>query len=85
MPTYNYKGKCLFAMANQKNYLALYIMPYDLLDNFAEELEAFDYGKSCIRFKELNDQKLDTLIRILEFVGKNFEKSQFFEKLKAKV
>jgi len=81
MPTYLYKGQTLCAMASQKNYMALYIMPYDLLDNFAKELEDFDCGKSCIRFKSLDEEKIDILIQILEFVGPNYSESKFFGKM----
>ncbi len=84
MPTYLHNGETLCAMASQKNYMALYIMPYDLLDNFAVELKAFDCGKSCIRFKALDEEKIDILIRILEFVGPNYPKSKFYGKMNPK-
>jgi len=84
MPTYLYKGQTLCAMASQKNYMALYIMPYDLLDNFAEELKGFDCGKSCIRFESLERGKIDILIQILEFVGPNYSNSKFFGKMNPK-
>ena len=84
MPTYLYKGETLCAIASQKNYMALYIMPYDLLDNFAEQLKGFNCGKSCIRFKSLDEEKIDTLIQILEFVGPNYPKSKFYGKMNPK-
>lgn len=64
--------------------MALYIMPYDLLDNFAEELKGFNCGKSCIRFKALDEGEIDILIRILDFVGPNYPKSKFYGKMNPK-
>lgn len=69
MPTYHLEGQAVFAMANQKNYLCLYVMPHDLLDAFRNELKAYNHGKSCIRFRRLDEPSLDLCARIVRYVG----------------
>lgn len=84
MPTYILNDEILCALASQKQYMALYIMPHDLLKDFREELEKYDCGKSCIRFKKLEDEDLELFERILQYTGKNYPKSEFYGKLNAK-
>ncbi|RMG79277.1 MAG: DUF1801 domain-containing protein [Bacteroidetes bacterium] len=81
MPTYALDGHFLCAFASQKNYLALYIMPHDLLEHFADELTAYNCGKSCIRFTKLTDETLERFQRILEYAGKNYAKSALYGKM----
>ena len=50
LPTYSIKNTRVCAIASQKNYRALYVMNYDLLGHFNEELQRFNWGRSCIRF-----------------------------------
>ena len=67
--TYNGKPLALAALANQKNYMTLYLMGV-----YAEEAEAtwfrerwtgsgrkLDMGKSCIRIRTLEDVPLDVV------------------------
>lgn len=82
MSTYALEERLLCAFASQKQCFALYIMPHDLLGDFEGELEAYNCGKSCIRFKSLHDEDLELFQRILEYTGKHLSKSQFWEKLK---
>ena len=65
MPTYEAEGEFLAAVASQKHYLSLY-MDTDLVAAHAEELSHLDCGKSCIRFKKLEDLPLDTVKVILQ-------------------
>ena len=83
MPTYLHKGETLCSIANQKNYMALYIMPYDLLDEFKDELATFNCGASCIRFKKLKEGDLDLFKRILTYCDANYYKSQYFGRMNA--
>jgi uncharacterized protein YdhG (YjbR/CyaY superfamily) len=69
MPTYHLEGRTLFALGNQKNYFCLYVIPTDLLDAFRNELKAYNLGRSCIRFRRLDDDALDLCGRIVRYVG----------------
>lgn len=84
MPTYLLDGETLCALASQKQHMSFYIMPHDLLEGFREELEAYNCGKSCIRFKKLKDEDLELFQRILKFTGENYSKSAFYGKMNAK-
>jgi hypothetical protein len=67
--TYNGQPLGYLALAAQKNHYALYMMgPYgdpeasaELRDGFAEEGKKLDMGKSCLRFKAIDDLALDAV------------------------
>jgi hypothetical protein len=66
--TYNGQPLAYAAIAAQKNYYALYLMnvyggeqEQALRDAFAQAGKKLDMGKSCIRFKKLEDLPLDAL------------------------
>lgn len=59
MPVYELGGSMLFALASQKNYLALYVTETALVERFKPRLGKLSVGKSCIRFKALGDLNLD--------------------------
>jgi hypothetical protein len=65
--TYNGQPLCFAALAAQKNYLSLYLMPVDaaslarLKAAFAKAGKKLDMGKSCIRFKRADDLPLDAI------------------------
>ena len=82
--TYNGKPLCYAALASQKQHMAVYLMG---LYTDGPELEWFrgeyaergiklDMGKSCVRFKQLDDLPLDVLgeavgkIEVDEFVAR---------------
>lgn len=56
MPTYE-MGEMLCAFAAQKNYLALYVDPA-VVEAHRTELGGLDVGKSCIRFRTLDQLPL---------------------------
>jgi len=64
MPTFTYPGGG-FALAAQKHYLSLY-MDQDVVENHRAELGGLSIGKSCIRFKRLEQLPLDTIQAMLE-------------------
>lgn len=64
MPTYFMDGESLCAMASQKNYISLY-MDVELVEMHKGELDHLDTGKSCIRFRNLEQLPLDTVEAIL--------------------
>lgn len=71
--TYNKKALSYIGLAAQKNYNSLYLMAiYQNSEDYQELMEAFaemgvkpDLGKSCIRFKRLEQLPLDTIARLI--------------------
>ncbi len=78
-PYKNYKKENIewpvVALASQKNYISLYVCC--VVDNgtyiaekFAKDLGKVSVGKSCIRFKKLEDLNLVTLTKVLKAAEK---------------
>jgi uncharacterized protein YdhG (YjbR/CyaY superfamily) len=65
MPTYEYEGGGLCALASQKHYMSLY-MDTELVEKHRAELAGLDVGKSCIRFRKLDKLPLETVTTILQ-------------------
>lgn len=71
--TYNKKPLMLAALASQKNYFALYLMPIYmhppneewLRTEFVKEGKKLDMGKSCMRFKKLENLSLAPILKII--------------------
>lgn len=70
--TYNGQPLGYAALAAQKNYYALYVMTYMvpvqekwLRDEFEKAGKKLDMGKSCLRFKKLEDLPLDVIGRLI--------------------
>jgi uncharacterized protein YdhG (YjbR/CyaY superfamily) len=71
--TYNRQPLSYVGLAAQKNHYALYLMgAYDgseqqkqLADAFARAGKKLDMGKSCLRFKKLDDLPLDAIGRVI--------------------
>ena len=67
--TYNGKPLLYAALASQKNHMSVYLtgcyMSLDVRDKFEKAYKKsgkrFDAGKSCIRFKKVNDLPLELL------------------------
>jgi hypothetical protein len=78
-PYRNYKHEAIewpvIALANQKNYVSIYVCAVDAGEYIAErhkdELGKVSVGKSCIRFKKLEDVNLPALEKVLKFAEKN--------------
>jgi hypothetical protein len=74
--TYNGKPLCYIALAAQKNYYALYLMgaygdPKQrrfLEESFASAGKKLDMGKSCVRFKTLDDLPLPAIEKLVGWV-----------------
>ena len=64
MPTYEYEAGVLCSLASQKRYMSLYMEP-SLVDQHRVELAGLSVGKSCIRFRKLEDLPLETVKTIL--------------------
>lgn len=76
MPTYHIDGRPAFGLANQKHFMALHVLPYDLLEPFKNDLKAHDCGKSCIRFRRMDDVTYELLDRIIKYVGSQLHLSR---------
>lgn len=71
--TYNDQPLSYIAFAPQKNYYALYLMGVyqneqlqkDLAASFKRAGKKLDMGKSCLRFKKLEDLELDAVARVI--------------------
>jgi uncharacterized protein YdhG (YjbR/CyaY superfamily) len=78
-PYRNYKKQLInwptVALANQKNYVSIYVCSVDAGGYIAEQhkdrLGKVSVGKSCIRFKKLADINLDELKKVLQLAAKN--------------
>ncbi len=78
-PYRNYKHEDItwpvISLANQKNYVSLYICAVVdgkyLAETYKRELGKVSVGKSCIRFKKLEDINLPVLKKVLQLAAKN--------------
>ena len=74
--TYNGEPLMYAALASQKNHMAVYLTSVYALPGNAEEFEAayratgkrYDMGKSCVRFRKLDDLPLDLIGRTIAAV-----------------
>jgi hypothetical protein len=61
-------------LANQKNYISLYVCAVDngeyIAEKHKDELGKVSVGKSCIRFKKIEDLNLDGLKKVLQLAEK---------------
>lgn len=63
------------AMASQKNYVSIYVCAVEdneyIAEKYKDELGNVSVGKSCIRFKKLDDVNLETLKKVIKLAAKN--------------
>ena len=77
--TYNGKPLMYAALASQKNHMSVYLtgcyMSLDVRDKFEKAYKKsgkrFDAGKSCIRFKKVNDLPLELLGKTIASIDVN--------------
>lgn len=78
--SYKYKSKsgregewCVLALASQKNYISLYVCAMDgeryLTEEYKPKLPKTSIGKSCIRFKKIEDIDLEVIKDMLKKAG----------------
>ena len=65
MAAYELNG-LLFALASQKNHMALYVCEADVVDTHRDALGKLNSGKGCIRFRKLDELPLDAITQILK-------------------
>lgn len=82
--TYNTKPLMYAALASQKNHMAVYLMAIYMDEQSRQEFEKaykasgkrYDVGKSCVRFKKLDDLPLQLIAKSIaslavnEFIGR---------------
>jgi uncharacterized protein YdhG (YjbR/CyaY superfamily) len=61
MPYYT-KGDAYYAIASQRHYLSLYVSDMELLASYRDRLGKVNLGKSCVRFRRLENIDL-TVVR----------------------
>ena len=74
--TYNNRPLMYAALASQKNYMSLYLTSVYALPGAADEFERayratgkrYDMGKSCVRFRRLDDLPLDLVAQTIAAV-----------------
>lgn len=63
----------VIALASQKNYISIYVCAVDKGEYIAEkhkkELGKVSVGKSCIRFKKVEDLNLKTLEKVIKLAA----------------
>lgn len=77
-PYVNYKKEKIswpiVALASQKQYISIYVCAVDadtyIAEKHKKELGNVSVGKSCIRFKKLEDLNLPALKKVLAFAAK---------------
>jgi hypothetical protein len=78
-PYKNYKKEDItwpvISLANQKNYVSIYVCSVDndgyIAEQYKDKLGKVSVGKSCIRFKKLEDIDLAILKKVLQIAAKN--------------
>jgi hypothetical protein len=65
----------IIALANQKNYISIYVCGIAgeqyVAEKYEQELGKVSVGRSCIRFKKVEDVNLDTLKIVLQIWEEN--------------
>jgi len=65
----------VIALANQKNYISLYVCGIDgeqyVAEKYEKELGKVSVGRSCIRFKKIEDVNLEGLKKVLQTAEKS--------------
>lgn len=65
----------VIALANQKNYISIYVCAIDhngyIAEIFKDKLGKVSVGKSCLRFKKLEDLNLEEFKKVLKLAEKS--------------
>jgi uncharacterized protein YdhG (YjbR/CyaY superfamily) len=75
----NYKKELIkwpvISMASQKNYVSVYVCAVVdgkyIAEKYKDELGKVSVGKSCIRFKKLEDLNLETFKKVIKLAAEN--------------
>ncbi len=80
MPTYRLNGHAFCALADHKHFMVLYVMHYDQLIAFKNDLKRYDHGRTCIRFKRLDPEVIDLFDRVIKYTVSRMEDSIHYGK-----
>ena len=65
----------IIALASQKNYMSIYVCAIDgneyIAEKYARDLGRVSVGRSCIRFKKLEDLNLKTFEKVIKMAVKS--------------
>lgn len=65
----------IIALANQKNYISVYVCAVDgdkyIAEKHADKLGKVNVGRSCIRFRKLENVNLDELKKVIKAAAKS--------------
>ncbi len=75
----NYKKEIIdwpiIALASQKNYISLYICALEdgeyIAEKYKSTLGKVSVGKSCVRFKKLEDLNIPALMKVIKMASRN--------------
>jgi uncharacterized protein YdhG (YjbR/CyaY superfamily) len=75
--TYNKKPLMYAALANQKNHMAVYLtgiymdekLNQDFEEKYRQTGKRYDVGKSCVRFRKLDDLPLELIGESIKAIG----------------
>ncbi|MFA5774881.1 MAG: DUF1801 domain-containing protein [Ilumatobacteraceae bacterium] len=78
-PTRNYKKEMIewpvISLANQKNYVSIYICAVDgdqyIAEKYKKDLGKVNVGRSCVRFRNWKDVNLPVLKKVLKEAAKH--------------
>jgi uncharacterized protein YdhG (YjbR/CyaY superfamily) len=73
MPCYKRNGAAEVAFASQKQYVALYVMKKDVVDEFRAALPGAKIGKGCIRFTKPEKIDFEVVGRLLQRTAESAE------------
>ncbi len=79
IPSFFLEDHAFLSIASRKNYIALYIVPHDLLNVFKTDLRQYDHGRSCIRFKRLDPPFFELIQQIVRYTGSQLSTSKFYK------
>jgi len=65
MPVYKRNGVMEVSFARQKQYIALYVLKKEVLDDFRSALPGSRIGKGCIRFAKPDRIDFEVLVQLL--------------------
>ena len=71
MPTYSF-GDSYVAFTSQKHHISFYIHRTDILKKYKNELGKIDLGKSCVRFKKMEDINFNVLEKIVKEANRSY-------------
>lgn len=65
----------IISMASQKNYVSVYVCAVEdgqyIAEKFKDDLGKVNVGKSCIRFKKLEDLDMENFKKVVKLAAKN--------------